>query len=197
MKQILDAGTNDPTIFELIGGFQEGVGPDLISDLISNILIEDFISYTQRICAELNIPLSKKSFSKNYEPNELPQNKLTGKPIILVPKEFLRDLPIADSLMDLDWICKKNEQLRLYLNSVIEGSFKKISIKEQKGHIRKAIIDDPIFLREVLEAYKQISPQYYDFVDDPTGETVWYEASKKSSQRISLRFKVISHTNFR
>lgn len=125
LKQILDAGTDDPTIFELIGGFQDGIGPDLISDLISNILIDDLITYTQRICSELDIPLIKLNFSKSYEPQNLPKNILNGKPVILVPKEFLRDLPIADSFMDIDWVCKHNDQLRRYLNSVIEGSFKK------------------------------------------------------------------------
>ncbi|MGE8645354.1 hypothetical protein [Acinetobacter vivianii] len=178
LKQILDAGTDDPAIFELIGGFQDGIGPDLISDLISNILINDLVAYTQRICSELNIPLVELSFSKNYKPEKLPKNILNGKPIILVPKEFLRDLPIADSFMDIDWICKHNDELRRYLNSVIEGSFKKITIKEQKGHIRKAIIDDPDFLKEILEAYRNQPPKYYDFLDDPKGETIWYEVSK-------------------
>lgn len=178
LKQILEAGTNDPTIFELIGGFQDGIGPDLISDLLSNILIDEFIVYTQRICSTLKIKLTKLSFSKSYAKADLPENMLNRKPIILVPKEFLRDLPIANSFMDIDWICKHNEELRIYLNSVIEGSFKKITIQEQKGHIRKAIIDDPMFLKEVLAAYKSAPLEYYDFSDDPTGETVWYQAAK-------------------
>ena len=97
LKEILDAGTNDPTIFELIGGFQDGIGPDLISDLISNILIDELIEYTQRICNDLGIKLSQLKFSKDYGAIDLPENLLSKKAIILVPKEFLRDLPIADS----------------------------------------------------------------------------------------------------
>ncbi len=190
LKQILDAGTDDPTIFELIGGFQDGIGPDLISDLISNILIDDLIAYTQRICSELNISLVELNFSKNYQPQKLPKNILNDKPIILVPKEFLRDLPIADSFMDIDWICKHNDKLRRYLNSVIEGSFKKITVKEQKGHIRKAIVDDPEFLKEILEAYRNQPPQYYNYFDDPKGETVWYEASKNYVKEYPLSLQL-------
>ena len=192
LKQILDAGTDDPTIFELIGGFQDGIGPDLISDLISNILIDDLITYTQRICSELDIPLIKLNFSKSYEPQNLPKNILNGKPVILVPKEFLRDLPIADSFMDIDWVCKHNDQLRRYLNSVIEGSFKKITIKEKKGHIRKAIVDDPEFLKEILAAYRNQPPEYYDFSDDPKGETIWYEASKNYAKEYPLILQLSS-----
>ncbi|XID74503.1 hypothetical protein ACF3NA_08180 [Alkanindiges sp. WGS2144] len=39
IKAIIEAGNEDPTIFELVGAFEEGVGPDLISDMTSNILI--------------------------------------------------------------------------------------------------------------------------------------------------------------
>lgn len=190
LKQILDAGTDDPTIFELIGGFQDGIGSDLISDLISNILIEDLILYTQRICSELKIKLTNLTFSKDYGKSDLPENILNGKPIILIPKEFLRDLPIADSFMDINWICKHNEKLRIYLNSVIEGSFKKITVKEQKGHIRKAILDDPKFLKEVLEAYKFAPLEYYDFSDDPTGEIIWYQATKNVVRQHPLKLKL-------
>ena len=118
---------------------------------------------------------------------------INGKSIILVPKEFLRDLPIADSFMDIDWICKHNEELRKYLNSVIEGSFKKITIQEQKGHIRKAIIDDPEFLKEVLAAYKSAPLEYYDFSDDPTGETIWYQATKTIAKTYPLNLKLTNN----
>lgn len=193
LKKILEAGTDDPSIFELIGGFQDGIGPDLISDLISNILIENLIAYTQRICSTFEIKLVPLSFSRNYSTADLPENILNGKPVILVPKEFLRDLPIADSFMDIDWICKHNEQLRNYLNSVIEGSFKKITIKEQKGHIRKAILDDPEFLKEILRAYKSAPLEYYDFLDDPTGETIWYQATKAFAQEYPLQLKLANN----
>lgn len=192
LKEILDAGTNDPTIFELIGGFQDGIGPDLISDLISNILIDELIEYTQRICNDLGIKLSQLKFSKDYGATDLPENLLSKKAIILVPKEFLRDLPIADSFMDIDWICKHNQQLRGYLNSVIEGSFKKISVKEQKGHIRSALVGDPKFLQKVLQAYKSAPIEFYDFDDDPKGEFIWYKTAKKFVEEHPLELKLKS-----
>lgn len=190
LKEILDAGTSDPTIFELIGGFQDGIGPDLISDLISNILIDELVEYTQRVCIDLGIKLQKLKFSKDYTEKDLPENLLSKKAIILVPKEFLRDLPIADSFMDIDWICKHNQKLRGYLNSVIEGSFKKISIKEQKGHIRSAIISDPEFLKQVLQAYKSAPIEFYDFDDDPKGEFIWYPVAKKVVKDYPLELKL-------
>ena len=60
--------------------------------LISNILIEDFILYTQRICSELKIKITKLSFSKDYGKSDLPENILNGKPIIL-PLKIKTDIP--------------------------------------------------------------------------------------------------------
>ena len=57
LKQLVDAGIDDPVLFELVGIFQENIGPDRISDMVAKIIIDDLILYTQRICKELGIPL--------------------------------------------------------------------------------------------------------------------------------------------
>ena len=54
-KEIVDLGITDPEIFELIGLFQEGFGPDLLSDMAVAILKHRFFAYTQRITTELDL----------------------------------------------------------------------------------------------------------------------------------------------
>lgn len=102
IKEIVDAGNDDPAIFELVGAFEDGIGPDLISDMTTNILIEELILYTQRVSNEVGIRLKELKFSKYYKPEYLPENPYNNEPIILVPKEFLRDLPIANEFADLN-----------------------------------------------------------------------------------------------
>ncbi len=50
-KEIVDAGIKDPQLFELIGLFEENVGPDRISDMVGRIIVDDLRQYTQRILA--------------------------------------------------------------------------------------------------------------------------------------------------
>lgn len=76
----------------------DGIGPDLISDVIANVIRGALISYTQRICKHYRIPLevnvasgpiwdpSTNSWVTRY--TELPVAK--GKRLILVPKFVVR-----------------------------------------------------------------------------------------------------------
>lgn len=75
------------------------VGSDKISDLTINIILMDLIKFTQNQCKKHNIPLEKVKLRrpvwiseenkwKNIEDIELPV--YNNKPIILVPKNFVR-----------------------------------------------------------------------------------------------------------
>ena len=44
--KIVNAGVDDPALFELVGIFQDNVGPDRISDMVAKIIISDSVSYT-------------------------------------------------------------------------------------------------------------------------------------------------------
>ncbi|MFA6992302.1 MAG: hypothetical protein WC269_03420, partial [Candidatus Gracilibacteria bacterium] len=53
--EIICLGVDQPEIFELVGLFEKDYGPDRLSDMTINILIENFLSYSARICRELGI----------------------------------------------------------------------------------------------------------------------------------------------
>ncbi|MFW1703619.1 hypothetical protein ACG9WR_15680 [Acinetobacter pittii] len=178
IKSIIDAGNDDPTIFELLGAFEDDVGPDLISDMITNILITEFISYTQRICKELNIELKVLKFSKNYPAELLPQNPYNEDPIILIPKEFLRDLPVANDFADLNWIKAYNDDLKEFVNQIFRDAYKEVTTQEKKNHIKNVFIKYPDLLKDLLEEYSKTKPNYYDFDEDKTGEVGWYRAAQ-------------------
>ncbi len=48
-KQIIDAGINEPTIFELVGLLEEGIGPDRISDMTASIIFGHLLKYSERL----------------------------------------------------------------------------------------------------------------------------------------------------
>ncbi|MBO3652906.1 hypothetical protein [Acinetobacter bereziniae] len=179
IKAIIDAGNDDPAIFELVGAFEDGVGPDLISDMITNILIEELVAYTQRVSRELGVELKELKFSKYYKAESLPENPYSKEPIILIPKVFLRDLPIANEFADLDWIKSHNDDLRIFFNQLLGDAYKSVTLKEKKNHVKNVFITHPDLLKDLLGAYLKLKPDYYDFEEDKTGEVVWYRTAQK------------------
>lgn len=190
IKSIINAGNDDPKIFELLGAFEDDVGPDLISDMITNILIKEFISYTQRICNELGVELKNLKFSKNYPADRLPQNPYSKDPIILIPKEFLRDLPVANDFADLNWIKAHNEELKDFFNQIFRNAYKEVTLQEKKNHIKNVFIQYPDLLKDLLEEYSKSKPNYYNFEEDKTGEASWYRVAQSILVESPLELKL-------
>ncbi|OCY54412.1 hypothetical protein [Acinetobacter pittii] len=188
IKAIIDAGNDDPAIFELVGAFEDGVGPDLISDMTTNILINELIAYTQRVSKECGVKLKELKFSKYYQSADLPENPYTKEPVILVPKEFLRDLPIANEFADLEWIKNHNDGLRAFFNDLLGEAYKSVTTKEKKHHVKNVFIQYPDLLKDLLEAYSKSKPSYYNFDEDKTGEVIWYRTAQNvlASQPLEL-----------
>lgn len=190
IKSIIDAGNDDPTIFELLGAFEDDVGPDLISDMITNILIKEFICYTQRICNELNVELKELQFSKNYSKDQLPQNPYNKDPIILIPKEFLRDLPVANEFADLNWIKAHNDELKDFFNQIFKNAYKEVTLQEKKNHIKNVFIKYPDLLKDLLGDYSKAKPNCYNFEEDKTGEVGWYRVAQSILLESPLELKL-------
>lgn len=91
--------------FEEIQFFVDHISKDRISDIACNLLKSFLIDYTIQQCEAHRIPTSKASAPVyNYRENKLiperdlalPTNPETKKPIILVPKRWLRSKPWLD-----------------------------------------------------------------------------------------------------
>lgn len=178
ITQLVQAGCEDEAIFELVGAFEEGIGPDLISDMVAKIIMADLIAFTQNVCSDLAIPMETLSYSKKLPPEDLPFNPDTKTPIILVPRQILRDLPVAESFADIFWITEHNESLRKELNRLIVGSLHSLTSAEKKVRVKETFIQHPDVLAQVIRAYEASGADFYDFHDDPAGETIWYRISK-------------------
>lgn len=82
--------------------FIEGIGKDRISDIACNFMKSFLIDYTAQECHQLGIALSTVEVANVYAPGkkkfflektELPVHPETKKPLLLVPKRWLRHTP--------------------------------------------------------------------------------------------------------
>jgi hypothetical protein len=174
-RAVLDAGIDDPTILELVGILQMGVGADRLSDLIVTVILPELAAYTKRIADGFGA--RTKTFEHHGQSYQLPFHILNHveTSILLLPKDILRDLPLASDFGNIADVSEHNEQIRNYLNEIIGEEWAKEVKKQGKKDFIKLVLDNPEVLKELLAAYKLTDSTSYDFVGDPSGEVTWYE----------------------
>ena len=176
IKELLRIGTVDPIIFELLGVFQEKIGCDRISDLVTFIVREEIEAYTRRILTLVDI----------VEVNErgLVANPYNGEDVLLLPMDILSPLPIADSYDDIDFSCAENERVRNDINQYFDlGARKKL----RKEEINSLMVSNLQFREQIIEAYKKMVPDDYDFSIDRAGQIIWYEKSRQAATEYPLK----------
>lgn len=179
-KEMVDAGVTDPAIFELIGILEEGIGSDRISDMVGRIITEDILAYSQRVFAEFGAKVSDVTFAgKVYRVPMNPHNKW---PVLLLPRDILRPLPVARSWDEIDQVCEHNRELRRRLNLIIGQSWRRkgeppTSLK--KKAIRGTFTSNPEAARGIIDTYLEAPAPEYDFGADPLGEIRWHRDAKQ------------------
>jgi hypothetical protein len=181
IKSLQKAGEEDPIIFELLGVFQEGIGSDRVSDLVTFILLDDVCAYSKTICMEFEISVETKRIGdKQYE---LASNPFNNKPILLVPKVLLSPLPIAYSFDDIGFVCSTNSRVREEINKYVDLQDKK---KLSKALLNDLFRCDASFRDALITGYREYVPAEYDFVKDSSGESSWYDISRSVFSRFPL-----------
>lgn len=166
IKELQKSGEVDPVIFELLNVFQEKVGCDRVSDLLTYILRKQIVEYNIRINNELSVP---------QDENRLCENPYNQTSILLLPKQILSPLPITECFDDIDFACSENERVRNEINQYFDLGERKKLTKEEIDHLLKVKID---YRNEMISSYKKIVATEYDFDNDPAGEIIWYRISK-------------------
>ena len=182
-KVIVDAGTDDPEIFELMGVFEAGIGPDRISDMVGRIIIEDLLEYSSRIFHQLQVATECITYQgKTYN---IVRNPYNGAPVILIPRDVLRSLPLAESWSDIDLVCAHNSELRRRVNKLIGETWRQAT-SEKKDTLKQVLLREPEVLQDLLNLDKQKPALRYDFESDPAGEVAWYKATKDLAKLFPL-----------
>ena len=183
-KDIIAAGVKDPQIFELVGLFEDNIGPDRISDFIARAISKYLKAYTLRVLGSLNINAQSKPDIKFKD--GLIINPFNNKALYFLPKDLLHELPIAHEWEDISLVCSINEEVRNEINEKIGETWKDMTITAKKEAARRVVLGNPDLIRELIKDYKKFNLAAYDFEKDPLGESTWYQVAKEISSKKPL-----------
>ena len=179
--EAIQAGVTEITHFEEVEIIREGIGADRISDITANLIRGRLAHFTEAVCREHGVPTRTTRYrngvfdlaNESWSPAEfqLPYNPHNERPILLVPKRYLSDLPRIDAY-DFWQYCylNENETLRDEFGADISRRVDKrtiVAFARRHQRIRAAYI----------RAVEQSRPRPYDFERDPQGVYRWYEAT--------------------
>lgn len=178
--EIIQKGSKQPEIFQLVGLFEENVGPDRLSDMIARLLYDNIIQYSRRIYSELGI--TKETYPNYIFVNGIPKNPYKNCQILLLPTEILHELPIAANWEDIDRVIAENEVIRKEMNVLVGEQWKKMASSEAKEYIKEYIFKNPKRLSRVIESYKSTDIRPYNI----------YSNADYLVENIKSKYKVFS-----
>jgi len=170
--EIIALGIDDPDMFILIPLLEDGIGPDLISDLTANVIQEDLASLTQRVTATLSIP--SEPFSIGSGTYRLPRNptETARTPVLLVAKDTLRRLPVASDWSEVADVTAHNQALRIKVNRLI-GDIWSARTRKNRKRLRNAALASKANLMSLLDSLHGARVSAYDIASDPDGLLTW------------------------
>jgi hypothetical protein len=183
-RDIVNLGVKNPEIIGLMGIFEDDVGPDTISDMTTNSLIGVLQEITMDFCRKYPVPTQL--FTIGFEQYELPINPLVnGHGFLLVPKDVLRELPVATDWSDIDRVVQHNAMLRHLVNKMI-GSITKATIKQKKKALKTIALQSESTFQKLFTDLLAGNHQGYDFGKDQKNVEALREILTSTPQRFPL-----------
>ncbi|MCU7864617.1 MAG: hypothetical protein KZQ92_11660 [Candidatus Thiodiazotropha sp. (ex Lucinoma borealis)] len=186
-KQIVDIGIEDPDLFVAMALFESDIGPDRISDMTTNIIFGGLAEFNSRILQALN--LKGTSFDFNRRTGVFAKNPYENNdtPIILVPEDVLKDLPIAHDWDGIADAASKNDQLRHEVNTHIGAIWARKTKRDKRQLKREALASKDAF-EALLAAMHGVAGQPYDTDADPEGLVRWASTGQQYADKFPLKF---------
>ncbi len=185
-RQIVALGIEDPDLFVAMALFEEGVGPDRIGDMATNVILKNLLEFNERVLAELNVPRAERHLAlrngKRYTA-VLARNPCLSRdePVVLVPSDVLRALPIATDKSEVADAAAKSAFVRAQVNADIAHIWKLRSSKD-KHNLRKWALGGKAAFEELMTVLRSVDPVSYDMSADPQGELVWKKLAATVAQ---------------
>lgn len=174
----LDIDEN-PGIFSVVYMLTEKIGPDYISDMTAQIILDEIKEFTQEIAPKLGVPIQ--SFGKY----KLPKHPYMDQPVLLLPEDILNLLPIDINMKDVYMGYHPNEEIRDKVNEYISDIFKdyhKKKRKEIQNNLTKFFKENTDVLNDFVTYTMKRNSSHYNFNNDKNG----FYFSQKFRQMFNL-----------
>jgi hypothetical protein len=138
-KEIITLGATDPEMISLMGFFEEDVGPDTISDMTTTVIMDDLAAITEAFCQKHGIPLFQFDVCEGHQLPRYVTARGKRVPIVLVPIDIVRELPIANDWSDIERAAMENARIRERVNRFLAGIVTP-TVTERKAALRSAAL---------------------------------------------------------
>ena len=187
-RDIVRLGIRDPDLFVAMALFEEGIGADRIGDMTTNVILVDLLAFNARILRQLNMPVESFEMMPGITAN-LPRNLCIASrtPIILVPSDVLRRLPIATDWDSAMTAAAQNEAIRNRVNNQVGEIWKEQRSKAAKKKLRDYALDSSQNFEDILGLLHHIPATAYDPRSDPDGVLFWQRLTSSIAQAFPLK----------
>ena len=195
--QIIQLGIADPTLFPLLSLLEEDLGPDRISDLTTRVIGKRLAEFTVRVLHGIEVP--RLPFDISGTMYLLPENPLVHDrgqrplPVVLVPTDVLRELPIANSWEDVERAAAHNDALRANVSGAIGDIWAAHALREKQRN-REVFLESRERFELLLALAKAVPKEPYDIKVDPDGWMRWLELGKATAQNYPLQLAKQTNT---
>lgn len=167
--------------------FESDIGPDRISDMTTNIILGGLAEFNERILKDLN--LKGEQYNINRKIGTFMRNpyESDATPVILVPEDILKDLPIAHDWDGIADAASKNDQLRHEVNTHIGAIWERKTKRDKQQLKREALANKDAF-EALLAAIRGVTSRPYDTESDPEGIVKWAATGQQYADNFPLRF---------
>lgn len=187
-KEIVDLGIRDPDLFPAMALFEADIGPDRISDMATNVIRASLAVFNKRILSDLRITGDNfriLDISGEFLVNPY-QSRRT--PVILVPTDILRPLPIVRDWDGIADAASHNDSLRYRVNQHI-GHIWASTAKRDKQRLHDEALASKQAFQTLLDAIHAVPHVAYDAIQDPDGLIRWSRIAKEFTDRFPLTIK--------
>lgn len=187
-KEIVEIGVKDPDLFSVLPVFEKDIGPDRISDMTTNIIFAALSSFNERVLNQLGLKgecFKFKGIEAIFLVNPYEKKRT---PIIMVPIDILRDLPIAHDWDSIAVAARRNEELRERINNYIAEIWAR-KTKREKNRLKSEALRNKDSFETLLKAIKSVVARPYNVTTDPEGLILWATKGQYYAQQYPLNLK--------
>ena len=168
VKEIIALGESDPSLLSLVGLFEEGVGPDTIGDFASHCIFDSLVAVSEKFYRAQKYPTKK--FEDLGGARLVPDPNDPSRPILLVPDDIVRDLPLATDWSDVSEAITQAEEIRKRFDNFFIG-IAEPTITDKKRALREIALSSRKMFRLLLDTLLEFATNY-----DPNEDVFNYYA---------------------